>query len=117
MFKTTRYVAAASAATSAASVSQDFIVCWLKASILLPPECVITTLHTLLSLPVTLGIFGYVLSFYSGTQSYRNGEDQPEHWCQSQSDLPIPDSCGNTIMIKSLSSPLTLTMITLQLWA
>lgn len=46
-------------------------------------------------------------------QSHWNRRDQPEHQWQSQSDLPIPDACGNTIIIKSLSSLLTLTMIQL----
>ncbi len=97
------------------AVSQECIVPRLQASVLLPPRCVIRTLYTLLSVSVTLGIFGYVLSFYSGTESHWNGGDQPEHQCQSQSDLPIPDACGNTIIIKSLSFLLTLTMIKLQL--
>lgn len=97
------------------AASQECNVPQLQAFVFLPPLCVITTLCTLLSVSVTLGIFGYVLSFYSGTESLWKGGDQPEHWCQSQSDLPIPDACGNTIIIKSLSSLLTLTMIKLQL--
>lgn len=78
------------------------------------PVCYQNSIHTFICLCYT-GDIGYVLSFYSGTESHWNEGDQPEHQCLSQSDLPIPDACGNTIIIKSLSSLLTLTMIKLQL--
>lgn len=61
-----------------------------------------------------LSLFGYILSFHSGTELHWNRWDQPEHRCQSHCDLLIPDACGNMILIKSLSSLLTLTMIKLK---
>lgn len=97
------------------AASQECSVPQQKAPVLLPPQSVIKSLYTLLSASVTLGIYGYVLSFYSGTEMQWNEGDQPENRCQSQSDLPIPDTCGNTFIIKSLSSLLTLAMIKL-LW-
>lgn len=49
--------------------------------------------HTFYLVSVTLGILWYVLSFHSGKEDHWNVGDQPEHRRQSQSDLPIPESC------------------------
>lgn len=95
--------------------SEEFAVPWREDSLLLPPRCVIRTRYTLLSVSITLWIFGYILSFHSGTELHWNRWDQPEHQCQSHCDLLIPAACRNIILIKSLSSLLTLTIIKLQL--